>query len=87
MHGKMPNPFMRIIQLVFDQEYQKTIYDAEFLMMLVINNHELVQVDSNEEDGDTKIKFDIKSLIDSNLLQFIVVSLSSYFISINQEYF
>lgn len=60
-----------------DQEYQKTIYDAEFLMMLVINNHELVQVDSNEEDGDTKIKFDIKSLIDSNLLQFIVVSLSS----------
>ncbi|CUM53313.1 uncharacterized protein AC631_00550 [Debaryomyces fabryi] len=60
-----------------EQEYQKTIYDAEFLMMLIVNNHELVQVDSNEEDGETKIKFEIKNLIDSNLLQFIVVSLSN----------
>lgn len=50
--------------------YQETCYDPEFLMLLIINNDELV----SEVEG--KLKFDLKKLVESNLLQFIVYCLS-----------
>lgn len=69
--------FYEANRALVNQEYQQTIYDPEFLMLLIINNNELVQVDSNEDTGDLKIMFDIKNLIDSHILQLLVVNLSS----------
>ncbi|KAK6456728.1 ribosome 60S biogenesis N-terminal-domain-containing protein [Scheffersomyces xylosifermentans] len=66
------------IEATVDPVYSATIYDAEFLMMLIINNEELVKF--QRADGDEEsvgAKFDIKKLIDSYILQFIVVQLGN----------
>ncbi|ODV77490.1 uncharacterized protein CANTADRAFT_7951 [Suhomyces tanzawaensis NRRL Y-17324] len=62
-------------EIMIDQSYQNTIYDTETLLMLLIHNDEFVKIEKDEE-GD-KISFDLKSLIESNMLQVIIVGLSS----------
>ncbi|KAK6201454.1 ribosome 60S biogenesis N-terminal-domain-containing protein [Scheffersomyces amazonensis] len=69
--------FFNKSESLINSSYGSTIYDPEFLMMLIINNEELVKVESSESDNIKKPKFDIKKLIDSNILQFIVMSLSN----------
>lgn len=55
------------------QNYGQTIYDSEFLMMLLINNEEMIKF---EKDKPQPV-IDVKKLIESNLLQFIVTELSN----------
>ncbi|KAK6462327.1 ribosome 60S biogenesis N-terminal-domain-containing protein [Scheffersomyces coipomensis] len=55
-----------------NDSYSSTVYDSEFLLMLIINNDELVM----DKEELLKPKFNIKKLIDSHLLQFIVIQLS-----------
>lgn len=55
-----------------DQSYSKSIYDPEFLMMLIINNEEIVKFEKDKPSA----TIDVKKLVDSNLLQFIVNGLS-----------
>lgn len=62
-------------KILVDQTYQNTIYDSEFLSMLIINNDELVKYDQKDETS--KAKFDLQKLIESNLLELIVVNLAS----------
>ncbi|GEQ72685.1 hypothetical protein JCM33374_g6372 [Metschnikowia sp. JCM 33374] len=50
--------------------HQDTIYDPEFLMLLIINNDELVK----ENEG--AIHFNINKLVESDLLRFIITSLA-----------
>lgn len=52
--------------------YQETIYDSEFLILVVINNDELVH-----EDDEGKMVFNLAKLADSGLLGFIVTALSN----------
>ncbi|KAF5208550.1 Ribosome 60S biogenesis N-terminal family protein [Clavispora lusitaniae] len=52
--------------------YQETVYDAEFLILVIINNDELIR---EEEEG--KITFNMAKLADSGLLGFVVAALSN----------
>lgn len=52
--------------------YQETIYDSEFLLLVVINNDELVH-----EDDEGKMVFNLTKLAESGLLGFIVTALSN----------
>lgn len=54
----------------FSGEYHETVYDSEFLLLVILNNEELF----TEEEG--KIKFNLAKIIDSGFLQFIVMCLS-----------
>lgn len=58
-------------------DYNDTIYDSEFLLMIIINNEEFLSEVVDETDNNNKIKFNLKKLIDSNLLQFLIVNLSN----------
>ncbi|ODV97685.1 hypothetical protein PACTADRAFT_47555, partial [Pachysolen tannophilus NRRL Y-2460] len=51
--------------------YQSTIYDPEFLIMLIISNDELV----TKEDDHSLLHF--KKILDSKLLQYIVMNLAN----------
>lgn len=55
----------------FTGSYQETVYDSEFLMLVMLNNEELIY----EAEG--KMRFNLKKIIDSGLLQFIVASLAN----------
>lgn len=55
-----------------DQDYQQTIYDPEFLMMLIVSNEELFKF-----DAEAKPLADIKKLIEANLVQYIVNGLAT----------
>lgn len=55
----------------FTGSYHETIYDSEFLMLVILNNEELIY----ESDG--KMKFNLKKLIDSGFFQFVVASLAN----------
>lgn len=69
-----------------NQIYQKTIYDVEFLMLLIINNEELLKFSrpakkakgEEEEKVDRSLKpvFDMNSLIESNILQLLIMNLA-----------
>lgn len=61
-HGDITNPASHY-----------TIYDCEFLLLLVVNNEELVKLEKSPEDETPIAKFDLRRLIDSNLLQCIIV--------------
>lgn len=61
--------------LYIDQSYQNTVYDSEFILMLIIHNDELVKF-SKEASEENRVKYDIKNLIDSHLLQLIVFNIS-----------
>ncbi|CDK29372.1 unnamed protein product [Kuraishia capsulata CBS 1993] len=52
--------------------YRSLKYDAEFMMLLSLNNEELVKI---EEAG--SVKFDLKNLASSGLLQLIVTNLAN----------
>jgi len=71
--------FYETNKILVNQEYQSTIYDSEFLTMLIINNDELVKYDQKDEKDPSisKAKFDLQKLIESNLLQLIVVNLAN----------
>lgn len=56
--------------------YSDTIYDSEFLILLIINNEELFR-EHTDEDNNLKVKINLKQLIDSNLLQFLIINLSN----------
>ncbi|KAG7830529.1 hypothetical protein KL920_002167 [Ogataea angusta] len=51
--------------------YEKTIYDPEFIMLLIINNDELFK--AQEEF----VAVDVRRLVETNILQFIVMNLSN----------
>ncbi|KAG7803094.1 hypothetical protein KL944_001986 [Ogataea haglerorum] len=51
--------------------YEKTIYDPEFIMLLIINNDELFK--AQEE----YVAVDVRRLVETNILQFIVMNLSN----------
>lgn len=51
--------------------YAGVLYDPEFLIQLILNNHELV----SEIDG--QLEFDLEGIIQSHVLRFIVASLSN----------
>lgn len=51
-------------------------YDFEFLLMIVLNNEELLKY-SKDEDGVPNYTFNIKNLIETGILQFIIITLSS----------
>lgn len=55
-----------------DQEYHQTIYDPEFLMMLIVSNEELFKF-----DAEANPLADIKKLIETNLVQYIVNGLAT----------
>ncbi|KAH3668456.1 hypothetical protein OGAPHI_002210 [Ogataea philodendri] len=57
--------------LVFDNIYAQTVYDPEFLMLLVINNDELFQ------PKDSLVTVDVRRLAESGLLQFVVMNLAN----------
>ncbi|KAG2732582.1 hypothetical protein G9P44_004999 [Scheffersomyces stipitis] len=72
--------FYNRVDVNVEGSYQSTVYDPEFLMMLIINNDELVSFQKTEETADVALvgaKLNIKRLIDSSLLQFIVVQLGN----------
>ncbi|KAI5951391.1 hypothetical protein KGF54_004465 [Candida jiufengensis] len=56
-------------------------YDFEFLIMIILNNEELLKF-NKLEDGTTTTTFNIKNLIDTGILQFIVSNLSNQYQSI-----
>ncbi|EGW35221.1 uncharacterized protein SPAPADRAFT_48246 [Spathaspora passalidarum NRRL Y-27907] len=56
--------------------YSATSYDPEFLLMVTLNNEELLKI-TKEEDGSEKAIFNIKNLIDTGILQFIISTLSN----------
>lgn len=51
-------------------------YDFEFLLMIVLNNEELLRY-SKDEEGVPSYTFNIKNLIETGILQFIIITLSS----------
>ena len=53
---------------------ERLAYDAEFLLMVVLNNEELLQY-KKEEDGSVSYNFNIKNMIDNGFLQFIIANL------------
>ena len=72
--------FYNKVDVNVEGSFQSTVYDPEFLMMLIINNDELVSFQKTEETADVALvgaKLNIKRLIDSSLLQFIVVQLGN----------
>ncbi|KAG7192497.1 uncharacterized protein KQ657_001592 [Scheffersomyces spartinae] len=60
-----------INEIQVSHSYDTTVYDREFLLMLILNNEELVRI-----EDDNALKFDVGKLIDSGILQFIVTCLS-----------
>lgn len=68
---------INISDALISYNYIDTIYDAEFLLLLIINNDELISEINNEEENVTQIKIDLKKLIESSLLQFIIANLSN----------
>lgn len=58
--------FLSFFAKSFSGKYLETVYDPEFLILVILNNEELV----TEEEG--KMKFILTKIIDSGLLQFIV---------------
>ncbi|AET38880.1 Urb1p Ecym_3393 [Eremothecium cymbalariae DBVPG len=51
------------------------VYDALFVLLLVINNDELVRQQLTD-DGHINYKFEVKTLLDSKIFQFVIMSLS-----------
>ncbi|RCK63993.1 Nucleolar pre-ribosomal-associated protein 1 [Candida viswanathii] len=51
-------------------------YDFEFLLMIILNNEELLKY-SKDEDGVPSYTFNIKNLIETGILQFVIITLSS----------
>ncbi|KAG5417438.1 hypothetical protein I9W82_005072 [Candida metapsilosis] len=51
-------------------------YDCEFLYMIILNNDELLKY-TKHEDSSVTYSFNIKNLIDTGVLQFIVANLSN----------
>ncbi|KAI5958409.1 hypothetical protein CANMA_004253 [Candida margitis] len=51
-------------------------YDCEFLYMIILNNDELLKY-TKQEDASVVYSFNIKNLIDTGVLQFIVANLSN----------
>ncbi|RLV92668.1 Nucleolar pre-ribosomal-associated protein 1 [Spathaspora sp. JA1] len=68
--------FYQVSNLHNPKLYSATSYDPEFLLMVTLNNEELLQI-NKEEDGTEKVVFNIKNLIDTGILQFIVSTLSN----------
>lgn len=64
--------FLKFSQYCSVSSYQETVYDAEFLILVVINNDELVH-----EDDEGKMVFNLAKLADSGLLGFVVTALSN----------
>ncbi|KAG7662349.1 uncharacterized protein J8A68_004120 [[Candida] subhashii] len=58
-------------------KYSSTAYDAEFLLLLILNNEELLKITKDEESGVQKVIFNIKNLIETGILQFIIGNLSN----------
>lgn len=57
------------------RKVKDTIYDPLFILLTIINNDELVR-QKVLEDGSLTYKFEVKKLLESRLLQFIISSLS-----------
>ncbi|SGZ55411.1 CIC11C00000001444 [Sungouiella intermedia] len=68
--GDKYHEFLEFSSLCFSGGYQDTRYDPEFLILVILNNHELV------EEIDGILKFNLPKIIESGLLQFIVTCLS-----------
>ncbi|KAI5904052.1 Nucleolar pre-ribosomal-associated protein 1 [Candida parapsilosis] len=51
-------------------------YDCEFLYMIILNNDELLKY-TKHEDASVTYSFNIKNLIDTGILQFIIANLSN----------
>lgn len=62
--------YVRFSKKCFSGPYRATVYDAEFLFLVLLNNEELVR----EDEG--KIQFSLAKIIESGLLHFIVASLA-----------
>ncbi|KAI3405869.2 hypothetical protein KGF56_001477 [Candida oxycetoniae] len=56
---------------------EKPAYDAEFLLMIILNNEELLKCKKREEDATITYAFNIKNLVDSGLLQFLIADLAN----------
>lgn len=57
-------------------EYNDTIYDTEFLLLLIINNKELFREQTDDENT-LKVKINLKQLIDSSILQYLIINLAN----------
>lgn len=68
--GKDYESLIKMKQECFVGEYFETVYDSEFLLLVILNNEELF----SEEEG--KFKFNMAKIIDSGFLHFIVMCLS-----------
>ena len=67
---KSYHDFAQFAQQCPSGTHQDTIYDPEFLMLLIINNEELVK----ESDG--SMQFNMAKLVESDLLRFIITCLA-----------
>lgn len=64
--------FISFFQTCAVSSYRETIYDAEFLILVILNNEELVH-----EDEEGKMVFNLAKFADSGLLSFVIAALSN----------
>lgn len=67
-----------------NNEYDASIYDIEFLLLLILNNEELVKIGGEAEKveesstkDETSINFNLEQLISNGLLQLIVLNINN----------
>lgn len=70
------NEFTRAFDL-FDAHILNSIYDTRFIMLLLLNNTELVQRITNDEDGNVFTRFDMKKILKTQLFSLILISMCS----------
>jgi nucleolar pre-ribosomal-associated protein 1 len=63
-------------EISINQEYEHTVYDPEFFLLLILNNEELVKIDKVEDES-VGPKFDVTQLINSGILQYIVANVGN----------
>ncbi|KAL6940872.1 hypothetical protein ACO0QE_004790 [Hanseniaspora vineae] len=70
------NEFTKAFSLL-DAQTLNSVYDTRFIMLLLLNNTELVQRITNDEDGSVYTRFDMKKILKTQLFSLILVSMCS----------
>ncbi|ODQ82020.1 hypothetical protein BABINDRAFT_160231 [Babjeviella inositovora NRRL Y-12698] len=64
-----------------DNRYRATVYDAEMLLMLVVNNSEMFRETKSEEED---MVFDVRKVIEARVVEFVVLCLASSSVTVQK---